>query len=167
MDIARTSKMRAGWLPALGLALAFSGGCDDGETKEPAVECVKGTSDCACRAEAPRCDEGLMCEQDKCVGFSETGGSVSDELARSCELLLVDTEGSSVLAVTFGDNVQGTFVRQPPNTAVTFISKNDAPFAGDAFKLQSSGAGAPELKDAKCADAQGAPLEGSPVSLGN
>ena len=100
---------------------------------------------------------------------SPTGGmhgfKVSDANARGCEVLL--TEGTAKIdKVVFDDSVVGTFVREAPRVAVTFVSAQGGAIGTGAVKLTVVGdAGQVQVKKVSCVGPKAEPLSGASVSL--
>lgn len=98
-------------------------------------------------------------------GISGAGVTVSDPNARGCEVLLLEG-GARVDSVTFDDTVKGTFIREAPRVAVSFVAAGDAPIAAGAVQVSlSGGAGDVEVKTVHCVDAQAKPLADVSVTL--
>lgn len=93
------------------------------------------------------------------------GLTVSDPNARGCELLL--TEGTAeVESVTFDSTVKGTFIREAPRVAISFVAAADAPIAGGAVKVAAAGDSAQlQVKTVHCFDGKAAPLADVSVTL--
>lgn len=144
-----------------GFSLATAACGDDSGGKS----CAAGESGCAC-LEENACNGDLVCMEGKCTGSFDVGVKVSDGRARGCDVL-VNEAGVRVADVTFNDKVKGTFVRESPRVAVSFISTTDAPIDASGIHLQVVGddrAGV-TVESVACADAAGKPLEGVTVSL--
>lgn len=103
-----------------------------------------------------------------CGDDKKGGSSLSiDKRARSCDLLIVEGE-TRIEAVVFGEGVQGTFVREAPNVAVSFIATEDSSIDADAVVVQLADAdGEFEITQVACADSAGEPLEDPKVSIGS
>lgn len=159
-----TNMTRASFLTAA-LVAALTMGCGGGNNPDDAGVCDPGTIGCAC-IEGSICSGEAMCSEGLCVGVDASGLTIQDPAARSCEVVLFET-GTEVLAVTFADGVQGTFVREAPRTAVTFHRTSDAAFDASSVTVQeASGAGGSvELRRARCFDREGAPLTGDALRL--
>ena len=144
---------------------ALLSSCGGGAGHSSEAECKVGTVGCAC-GPSSHCNEGLLCDEGTCHGEGAVGLSISDPRARACEVLLVD-KGAHVLDVAFEADVQGTHVREAPNTALSFISRSDAPVPSGAVQVKfAEGKGAaPEVSVVHCSDAQGAPLAGVKVII--
>ena len=99
------------------------------------------------------------------AGVSGAGVKVSDPNARGCEVLLLEG-GAHIDAVTFDDTVKGTFIREAPRVAVSFVAAGDAPIAAGAVQVAVTGdAGEVEVKTVRCVDAQAKPLADVAVTL--
>jgi hypothetical protein len=127
--------------------------------------CPPGSNACACTENV--CDTGLVCLPNNTCGAAVAAGlGVSDAAARGCEVLLTEQAGTTVAAVIFGDGVVGTFVREAPKVAVSFVASADAqlPAAGISLALSGPASGLVVSK-AACVDAKGAKLPAASVSL--
>lgn len=129
-------------------------------------ECKAGTSGCACTA-GSTCDPGLLCGAAHTCGPGTLGGlTVSDAAARGCEVLLTEQAGTTVGAVTFQGGVVGTWVREAPRVAITFVAPGDSALPGDGVQLGLVGPTAGlTLTKASCVDAVGKKLPASSVSV--
>ena len=145
------------------VTLSVGCSCDEDEKEK---KCEPGTAGCAC-IDGSTCDDGLICVDGLCKGESSTGISVSDSDARSCEVLLVDNN-AEVARVDFGENVKGTYVREAPRTAVTFLSLNNEAIGSgqiDVRFVKTQEGGNFEVSSATCFDAQGQQLDGAEVTI--
>ena len=69
--------------------------------------------------------------------------------------------------MAYGEGVKGTFVREAPRVALSFIANEDSPIPGSDVQLRILGSGTDVAIDkVECADKDGAPLDGAMVSLG-
>ncbi|MSP71469.1 MAG: hypothetical protein EXR76_04645 [Myxococcales bacterium] len=72
-----------------------------------------------------------------------TGLTVSDPNARGCEVLF--TEGRATIeAVTFDATVVGTFIREAPRVALSFVSAADAAIAVGSIRVDAKAVALPE-----------------------
>jgi hypothetical protein len=136
-------------------------GCDD----KPS--CPPGEIGCACLPE-DACNEGLVCMEGLCEGETTIGFAVSDGNARSCEVLVTEVgETTVVTGITIDDTVSGSFVRQDPAVAVTFMSKTDAPIATGAVSVRATGfeSGNLVVTTTHCYDREGIALGDAHVDL--
>lgn len=130
-------------------------------------DCTAGQPGCACRA-ANSCDEGAVCGPDGvCAAPGFVSLVVSDPAARGCEVLLTEGAGATVALAKFDSTAVGTFLREAPRVAVTFVAANDAAFSASGAQLgltagQASGL---TVTKATCVDAKGAVLPNATVSL--
>jgi hypothetical protein len=140
-------------------------GCGGKKKDRDAGLCDPGTDGCAC-IEGSMCLGDLMCSDGLCAGFDAVGLTVSDQAARSCEVVLFE-QSTEVLGVDFADGVQGTSVREAPRTAVTFHRMVDEAFAaGSVTVREATGAGGTvELRRVRCFDREGNALTGEPLRL--
>jgi hypothetical protein len=146
----------------LGLAvlLTLAQACSCGKT------CTQGTLSCPCKAGAV-CDMGLVCGSDgKCGGVTAKGVHIADPAARGCELVLTEGAGTSVANVTFSNGLKGSWVREAPKVAVTFVAGADQAIADGAVQLGLTGANpAVSLAIGSCVDVHGSRLAGTPVMV--
>lgn len=148
--------MKTSFFLMLSLALVL-GGCNCNPPCDP------GAATCACK-EGSVCNDGLACGADnKCVPPVAAGLQV-DAAARGCELLLTESGATTVLTANFKNGVKGTFIRQAPKVALTFVSGGDTAI-GSNVEL---GLGGPTsgitVTRSSCVDVKGAPISGT-VSL--
>src|SRR4051812_7310457 len=131
--------------------------------------CTAGSNACACRA-GNTCDTGLVCKTGLCIGATKAGLTVSDPMARGCEVLLLEKD-STVASITFDATVKGTFVREAPKVAVSFVSAGDTAIGAGSIQLAlagASGAGSVSgvtVQTVSCVDAKAAALSGVHVTL--
>ncbi len=138
------------------LALSLSG-CS--------CNCPPGAKDCACKANNV-CDDGLTCTANKCAGGVTAGFVVSDPKARGCELVLTESGTTSVSKVTFKSGLKGTFVKEAPRTAVTFVSETDATIPTGGVEVALSGdAQGVTVSAVSCVDSAGQKLADAKVSI--
>ncbi len=151
----------------LGMSITLSScsGCDDSSSGS---DCEPGTAGCECRDgdAGPACDEGLTCVEGVCQGENTIGVSISDPNVRSCEVL-VEEAGAVVVGLTTDGTIKGTFIRQAPKVAITFISLTDEPIGEDALQIRTTGDDSATItvKSSSCADSAGQPIDGATVSL--
>jgi hypothetical protein len=127
--------------------------------------CPAGTANCPCRSGAA-CDTGLTCGADgKCAGGSTSGVTVTDANARGCELLLNEPAGTAVVGVTFNNGLKGTWVRESPKVAVTFVAGADKAIGDGSVVLALTGGTSVSVTKASCVDVHGARVNGTPVVI--
>jgi hypothetical protein len=80
----------------------------------------------------------VSCEGGPCPG---AGLSIAAAGARGCEVLLTESGGAAVEGVAFDRSLKGTFIREAPRVAVSFVSVGDQPIAAGAVRV-TLGAGA-------------------------
>lgn len=140
----------------LGVSLA---GCACGPTCEP------GSLSCACKENAV-CDGALVCGGDhKCATPTLATVSVSAASARGCELVLNESAGTTVAAVNFKNGLEGTWVRQAPKVAVTFVAGGDSPVSGQVELGLVGPASGVSVSKAGCVDVNGVRLAGVGASV--
>lgn len=128
-------------------------------------ECPAGANTCACKAGSV-CDTGLVCTANVCSPGTVGGLSVGDAAARGCEVLLTEQAGTTVGQVEFQAGVVGTWVREAPRVAITFVAPRDAALPAGGVTLGLSGpASGLVLSKASCVDAAGKKLPASSVSV--
>lgn len=139
------------------LALLTLAGCNC----NPA-NCKPGEQACAC-IEGGTCNTGLVCSSENtCVAPVAAGVQFPDAAARGCELLVTETPGSEVVAVTFKNGAKGTWLRQAPKVAITVVSGGDSALAG-AVELGLTGpASGLSIARSSCVDVKGQRLSSSP-----
>jgi hypothetical protein len=89
---------------------------------------------------------------------------VSNANARGCEVLLTE-KGGKVQRVTFEGSVKGTFLREAPRVAVTFVSKEDSPIAAGVVKIEGGPLSGVEVTKVSCVDKSGAKLPDTKITL--
>jgi hypothetical protein len=124
--------------------------------------CEPGVASCACKT-GDVCNEGLACVDSKCVPPVAAGLQV-DAAARGCELLLTESGTSTVVSANFKNGVKGTFIRQPPRVAVTFVSGGDTAIGNNVELGLGGPATGVTVTKSSCVDVKGARVGGS-VSL--
>ncbi len=94
------------------------------------------------------------------------GIGVSDKNARSCEVLILEN-GAEVTGIKQDATLKGAYVRQQPNTAVTFTALADESIGEGAIGIVTVGdeSGTVEVTKATCFDSKGAVLKGATVEL--
>ncbi len=138
-------------------ALALSG-CACGPT-----ECAPGARDCACRPDSA-CDDGLACgPANLCVPPVTAGVAVDDAAARGCELLLTEAPGTTVVSVAFRGGVQGTWLRQAPKVAVSFVAGGDTALASNVELGLVGPASGLTVSRSSCVDRLGKRLTSAPT----
>ncbi|MCP4541188.1 MAG: hypothetical protein GY832_28980 [Chloroflexi bacterium] len=146
---------------------ATDGGIGDGGTDGTDGtdgECEKGTANCACK-EGDTCDDGLTCVDGICKSQSSDGLSISDPLARSCEVLVEENDIRVVGLTKDETKIKATFVRQAPKVAITFYALKDAAIADGTLGIRYTGGGSMAIKKTSCADAKGKILTGATVTI--
>lgn len=133
----------------------------------PKAECVVASANCPC--DDTRCDTGLICQEGTCRAVETTGLKIADPRARSCEVLVLETDGK-LADVAFSGAVTGRVVREGNRAALAFHANSDAAIAGDAVEVAFTGAvetadQALQLVSARCFDASGAALPGVGLSF--
>ncbi len=156
------------------LAAAFTAGgctsCDPPAQSEPdagPAVCVVASANCPC--DDTRCDTGLVCQEGTCRAVATTGLKIASPLARSCEVLVQETNGK-LADVAFSGAVTGRVVREGDRAALAFHANSDAAIGGDAVEVAFTGAvetadQALQLVSARCFDQSGAALPGSGLSF--
>jgi hypothetical protein len=157
-----TQFTRAFLLIAIAGSLLACGDDDDASSSM----CVAGNAGCPCLEDDACSSEDLTCMAGTCQGTFDVGVTVSNKNARGCDVLVTE-QGSRVADATFGETVKGTFVREAPKVALSFISTSDAPIDGNGIQLQLIGAGSDglQVESVECADRAGKPLEGVTIAL--
>ncbi len=151
---------------ALFLSVGVASGCSDpeGEQNNTPIECVAGQVGCACTS-ASTCGDGAVCEEGMCVGVAVSGLTISSELARSCEVLLLES-GSEILGATYADGVQGAWRKRAPNVALALSQTSDATLPAGTASLQISGdPSGLSIQEVSCFDAQGVRIDGVTASF--
>lgn len=161
----RTSTMSRLTVPFLLLSCAAATACDAPLVEPDGGACTAGREGCAC-IEGSLCQGGLVCEMGLCRGVDEIEVEVTDANARSCELVLVETE-TEVLGIDFSTGTIGTHVHESPRTAVTFTRNEDTPFgARSVIVRRTEGVGGSlAVRRARCFDRDGNALAGEPLRL--
>lgn len=121
--------------------------------------CEAGAATCACKT-GDVCNEGLACVDAKCVPPVAAGLQV-DAAARGCELLLTESSTSTVVSANFKNGVKGTFIRQPPKVAVTFVSGGDTAIGSNVELGLGGPATGLTVTKSSCVDVKGARVAGS------
>jgi hypothetical protein len=146
-------------LVSLTLAALALSGCACGP-----AQCTAGAATCACKPDST-CDANLVCgPANTCVPPVTAGIAVDDASARGCEVLLAEAGGTTVASVTFKGGVQGTWIRQAPKVAVSFVAGGDSALGGNVeLGLVGGGASGVTVTKASCVDRLGARLTTTPV----
>lgn len=133
--------------PLLFVVSLFAQACSCG----PKV-CAPGASGCPCKA-ADACDPGLLCGAGTCSPGTLVTLQPGDPAVRGCEVLLTEQPGTTVGSVVFGGGVVGTFVREAPRVALSFVAPGDAalPAAGVQVGITGPTAGLTVTKSS-CVD---------------
>lgn len=140
----------------LGVSLA---GCACGPTCEP------GSLSCACK-ENDVCDDALVCGGDKkCATPTLATVTISAPTARGCELVLDERAGTTVAAVRFKGGAEGTWLRQAPRVAVTFVAGGDSPVSGQVELGLVGPASGVSVAKAGCVDVDGQRIAGVGASV--
>ena len=80
--------------------------------------------------------------------------------------MLTESTGTAVATVAFKAGVVGTFVREAPRTAVTFVAPGDATIPTNGVEVALSGpTSGVTVSKVSCVDAAGQKLSGVTVSL--
>ena len=159
------------WCTMVAAAAIAMGGCSCSEEEEsPAAACTPGSQGCECRA-GSECDGDLACEQGLCSGGATATLTISNPAVRGCEVLVVDN-GSRVERASFGEGVVGSFVREAPKLALSFVSAGDSPVPSGAVTLAIHGAtggegssAQVEVRRANCVGADGQPIVDAQIGL--
>ena len=90
----------------------------------------------------------------------KSGLTLSDPNIRGCEILL--SEGTAKIdTVTFDGTVVGTFIREAPKVAISFVAAKDAPMANGAIQVKINGdAKQVTVKKVSCVDVKAAAIAG-------
>ena len=93
------------------------------------------------------------------------GLTLSDPNVRGCEILL--SEGTAKIdSVTFDGTVVGTFIREAPKVAISFVAAKDAPMANGAIQVKINGdAKQVTVKKVSCVDVKAAAMAGVAATL--
>ncbi len=127
--------------------------------------CDAGALNCACK-EAQACNDALVCSADnKCIAPTMATVRVTDPAARGCELVLNEREGTTVAAVSFKNGLEGTWVRQAPKVAVTFVAGGDSAVSGHVELGLSGPASGVTVTRTGCVDVRGQRLAGAAASV--
>ncbi len=128
-------------------------------------QCEPGALNCACK-EASACNDALVCGGDNtCVAPTLATLQVTDANARGCELVLTENEGTTVAAVTFKNGLEGTWVRQAPKVAVTFVAGGDSAVSGQVELGLTGPASGVSVSKTGCVDVRGQRLAGVAASV--
>ncbi|MCA9574855.1 MAG: hypothetical protein R3B40_26710 [Polyangiales bacterium] len=156
----KSSSMFSGVL----LALLLAPGCGGGNDRPPTCAGDPGTLGCAC-VDGTTCDDGLVCSESLCASPDLRELSVGSPEVRGCEVLVTESDGV-VANVTFASSLEGTFIRQAPRAAISFVTQADSAVPGGAIQVAVTGASSGVvLTTANCVDAAGAPVTNANVSL--
>lgn len=146
------------------LAALLAPGCGSGGDQPLECSGTPGSLGCAC-VDGTTCLDGLTCSSGVCVQPDLRELSVGAAEVRGCEALLTETDGT-VADVTFAAELEGTFIRQAPRTAVSFATRTDSAVAGGAIQLAVAGDSAGvSLTSVTCVDGTGAVVSNPRVSL--
>jgi hypothetical protein len=128
-------------------------------------KCDAGALTCPCKSGSV-CDTGLVCQADNTCGGGVAKGVHVDATARGCELLLTEAAGTTVAGVSFTNGLKGTFVRESPKVAVTFVAGGDKAISDGSVQLTLGGDNpSVAMVLGSCVDVHGARLPGSPVTV--
>lgn len=117
--------------------------------------CEAGAQNCACK-ESAACNDGLACNPSNvCVPPVAAGVQVSEAGVRGCEVLLTESAGSSVLSAAFKNGAKGTFIRQPPKVALTFVSGGDSAIGNNVELGLAGPASGISVSKTSCVDVKG------------
>lgn len=130
------------------LALSSLSGCTCGP------QCTAGAQSCACR-EGATCADGLACNAANVCVPPVAAGVQIDAAARGCEVLLTESAGSTVLSASFKNGVKGTFIRQAPKVALTFVSGGDTAIGGNVELGLGGPASGLTVTKSSCVDLKG------------
>jgi hypothetical protein len=139
----------------LAAALLSSVGCgEDPAPKSTSVPDAAGTDEDTTTGDSDAIDPGV-----------KSGLTLSDPNVRGCEILL--TEGTAKIeSVSFDGTVVGTFIREAPKVAVSFVAAKDAPMGPSAIQLTVKGdATQVQVKKVSCVDAKAATLASVTATL--
>lgn len=149
------------------LALVLAAACgatacgDGGGGMPPACMGAVGTAGCACRMD-DTCEGDLVCAEMVCVAGAVRGVALPAG-ARGCEILLIEDTGR-LTDVRF-TAVDGTFVREAPQVAVTVMQGADEDFPEGAVELVTSAEARLTVASSSCVDSVGAPISGARVEI--
>lgn len=107
------------------------------------------------------CDEGLVCSDLLCAPGSVTGVSFPAG-ARACEVLVEEMAGA-LGDVRFATGIDGTFVREAPQVAITVMQQVDEDFPAGAVEVVATADASLEVRSSSCVDTAGAPMPGAGV----
>lgn len=112
--------------------------------------CVAGQAGCACAPERT-CDDQLVCSEDSVCEATRTVGlpSIHPD-ARACELLLEDSATTQVVGVSFGGDVQGELIVQPPRAALAFAAGSEGSIDPSNVRLELAGGEDIRIRKARC-----------------
>ena len=135
--------------------------------------CSKSTTDTAADPDAAITDQDATTGgQDGTTGGTDatdpgvkSGLTLSDPNVRGCEILL--SEGTARIdTVTFDGTVVGTFIREAPKVAISFVAAKDAPMANGAIQVTVKGdAKQVTVKKVSCVDVKAAAVAGVTASI--
>ena len=99
-------------------------------------------------------------------GGGDKSGVSIDKRARACDFLLIEGD-TRIDEVVFGEGVQGTFLREAPNVAVSLIATTDSPMGAEAVEIRfvDDEEGEVEVSEVACADAAGEAIDNPKVSI--
>lgn len=132
--------------------------------KENTKPCEAGAVGCECSAEGT-CDGEAVCDAGTCVGGTVSGLSISNEAARSCEIL-IEEKTSKVLGASYGEGIKGAWRRRAPNVAIAITQSADAalPVSTASLVLEGELSGV-SVKEVRCFDAAGEVIAGVEATL--
>ncbi len=160
-------------LLSLPLTLGACGGCgkdnnqttNNNQTTPDMGECVAGAAGCACTMDGT-CDGDAMCVNNLCEGAQSSGLTITSDAARSCEIMLTESEGGRVLGATYAEGVKGSWRRRAPNVALALTRTDDAAFPASSASIQfAEGGTLPTVGKVRCFDAEGAEIDGASATL--
>lgn len=160
------------FLLGLPLALGACGGCGNdnnqtttNNTTADMDACVEGAAGCACTMDGT-CDGDAMCVNNMCQGAQSSGLSITSDTARSCEIMLTESENGRVLGATYADGVKGSFRRKAPNVALALTRSDDTAFPASSVSIQfAEGGTLPTVGNVRCFDALGKEVDGASATL--
>jgi hypothetical protein len=140
-------------------------GVDAGD-QDAAQGCDDGELGCACFADGS-CKDGLSCVDAVCVSPELVGLRIDAPNARACDVLLQDTQSTSVHSARFAPDVQGHSMRMGDRTALSFINLTDETFADGSVLIEILGTDPQEVRilRTQCADKNGATLTSATIEL--
>jgi hypothetical protein len=127
----------------------------------PASAC-DGEQGCACRSDGT-CQDDLVCASDVCTPETASG-LVFPRGTRGCEVLFVESAGTTISKARFAAGARGTLIREAPRAALSVVAASDAEFATRAVELVYAGP-APSVSSARCVSANGAPIADATVGF--